>query len=188
MKDFIEGIQKLLPWLAGLQAAPKIVISIIIVLAAAFILLLIWSPTSQTKENRHSGPSLNTGSESSALSKLTVKEIVDAINNSAPFQREDVAKNYRGIKVKWEGKLWDVNKTSTSIGDSVRVQLNPEPNEHLYSIYFDVPIETYPQLKIAQRGDLIGVLGTIINCSGAGMNVTLDADEVIFPKNHNEKP
>jgi hypothetical protein len=181
MKDFIEGIQKLLPWLAGLQSAPKIIISIIIILAAAFILILIWSPTTQIKEIRNPAvpPSqrkqnLDTGE--TTMNKITVKEIVNYINNSAPFQRDDIAKNYLGIKVTWEGALWDINKSSFK---NIRVKLNPEP-DHFYGILFEVPVEKYPQFKVAQRGDLIAVSGRIIKCSGAGMYVELDADEITF--------
>jgi hypothetical protein len=175
MKDFIEGLQKLLPFLAGLPFAPKIVISFIILLAAAFILLLMWSPT-QTKEDRNT--------TSAAISTLSVKNIVDSINKAAPFQKDDIEKNYHGLKVRWKGELWNIEKDSLlSIAGSVRVELRPEHGQ-LYGIYFDVPIEKYPQLKIAQRGDLIGVSGRIIRCSGAGVNVTLEVDNVTF----NEKP
>ena len=192
MKNFIEGLQKLLPWLAGLPVTPKIVISVIILLAATFILLLIWSPTTQIKETRNAAVPLNVHNkrepnadmkigETGMISTLTVRKMVDYINNSAPFQRDDIAKNYLGLKVNWEGELWDVEKGSSSLGsgESVTVQLHPEPGR-LYGIYFKVPIEKYPQFKIAQRGDLIGVSGRIIECSGAGIYVKLEVDDIIF--------
>jgi hypothetical protein len=126
MKDFIEGFQKLLPWLANLQIAPKIVISIIIILFAMFILLLIWSPTTQTKENRNSALPLDEHNKheinAEGISPLTVKQIVDYINNAAPFQRDDIAKNYIGLKVNWVGTLWDVEKNFSDL-KNVRVQL-----------------------------------------------------------------
>lgn len=182
MKDFIEGVQKLLPWLASLQMAPKIVISIIIILFAIFILLLIWSPITQTKENRdavlpldgHNKPETKVD----VISALTVKQITDYINNSAPFQRDEIAKNYIGLKVNWEGALWDVEKDRSSL-NGVTVKLNPEPDS-IHAIYFNVPIEKYPQFKIAQRGDLIGVSGRIIRCSGPGLLVELEVDNIVF--------
>ena len=192
MKNFIEGLQNLLPWLAGLQLAPKIVVSIIILLSAMFFLLLIWSPTTETKETRAVVPlSVNRKDEANVdmklgkpeiISTLTVKEIVSYINNSAPFQRDDIAKNYTGLKVNWEGALWDVEKDIFS-SNNVRVQLRPEPDS-IYGIYFNVPIENYPQFKIAQRGDLIGISGRIIKCSGPGVYVELEADNIVF---HNKK-
>jgi len=55
--DFIEALQKLLPWAAGLQLAPKIVISIIILLFATLFLLLIWSspPDKSTSSDKKTG-------------------------------------------------------------------------------------------------------------------------------------
>ena len=50
MKDLIETLQKFLPWVAGLSIAPKIVISIIIVLLAILFLILIWQPSSTQVE------------------------------------------------------------------------------------------------------------------------------------------
>ena len=54
-------MKDLLPWLATLTFAPKIIISTIVVLFAGFILLLIWSPRSETvRPNRldeHAKPS-----------------------------------------------------------------------------------------------------------------------------------
>ena len=47
MKDMIEIIQKLLPWIAGLSTAPKLVISAIVVLLAALLLILMWKPSHQ---------------------------------------------------------------------------------------------------------------------------------------------
>ena len=44
MKDIFETLQKFFPWVAGLSLAPKIVISIIIILIAVFFLILIWQP------------------------------------------------------------------------------------------------------------------------------------------------
>lgn len=183
MKDFIEGFQKLLPWLAGLQMAPKIVVSIIIILFAMFILLLIWSPITQTKENRnvtlpldeHNKHETNTD----VISPLTVKQIVDYINNSAPFQRDDIAKNYIGLKVNWVGTLWDVEKDISPFSN-VKVQLKPESDNIIYGIYFKVPIEKYPQFKIAQRGDVVEVSGRITRCSGPGYLVELEVDKIVF--------
>jgi len=43
MKDIVEWVQKLLPWLTGLPFAPKVAVSAIIVASGIFLLLLIWS-------------------------------------------------------------------------------------------------------------------------------------------------
>ena len=54
--------------------------------------------------------------------------------------------------------------------------------DSLHQILFTVSVDTYPQFKILQRGDRIGVSGTIKACSGPGMYVELDVAEITFAK------
>jgi hypothetical protein len=42
--DWIKGVQGVVPWLAALPLVPKLIISALIIGAAAFILTLIWLP------------------------------------------------------------------------------------------------------------------------------------------------
>ena len=42
--DWIKGVQEVVPWLANLPLLPKIIVSGLIVGAAAFVLALIWAP------------------------------------------------------------------------------------------------------------------------------------------------
>lgn len=42
--DWLESLQKLVPWLAGLSTGPKIVVSTIAVAMTTLFLMLIWSP------------------------------------------------------------------------------------------------------------------------------------------------
>jgi hypothetical protein len=46
--DWMKSVQELVPWLANLPIPAKVLISIMIVTAAAFILLLIWTPQPET--------------------------------------------------------------------------------------------------------------------------------------------
>jgi len=136
-------------------------------------------PSQEYNSNKLSFDSITEGP--AELSTLTVKNIIDEIHNAAPFQRDEIAKNYHGIKVNWEGAFYNVRKSFTKItGDSVRVELKPEPKNWSYSILFEVPLRKYPQLKIAQEGDLIGVSGRIIACSSEGMYVELDVNQIEF--------
>jgi|ERR1043166_171494 hypothetical protein len=50
----IESLQKLIPWLVGLQTVPKLLFSVIVLLLAAFILAVIWS--SPPASNQQPGP------------------------------------------------------------------------------------------------------------------------------------
>lgn len=46
--DWIKGVQELITWLISLPVIPKAIISALIVGAAAFILVLIWTPQPET--------------------------------------------------------------------------------------------------------------------------------------------
>lgn len=119
-----------------------------------------------------------------SVSTLTVKKIIDEIHNAAPYQRDDIEKHYRGIRVQWEGVLWKVERSAFGLtGETVEVNLQPEPKNWHYGIYFVASVNKYPQLKVARQGDLIRVTGRITDCSGEGMYVRLDTDEINFSEN-----
>ena len=52
MKELVEAIQRLLPWLAGLPLAPKLAVSLIVVVFAALLLMLIWTPAHEEKPSQ----------------------------------------------------------------------------------------------------------------------------------------
>ncbi len=134
--------------------------------AVAIIRYILSRRGSAKGDQTNSGPSRVTLIDSSPVKatlqenpspvKLTVKEIVECINNCPPFQREGLAKNYLGLRVNWEGKLWDVEKdiyhSKSEKEDLIKVNL--KQGDMFHSILFYVPIEQYPQFKIARRGDL----------------------------------
>ena len=128
-------------------------------------------------------PSTQKTENISLISVLNAKKIIDEINDAVPFQRDEIARKYHGFKVNWKGKLGNVTKAFAEItGESVGVQLHPEPENLRYSVFFSVPIAKYPQFKVAREGDFISVVGRIITCSGVGMSVELDVDEITFLK------
>ncbi len=114
------------------------------------------------------------------VSNITVKLIIDEINNSPPFQRNSVARNYLGIYVRWEGSLWEVKKlhTTTKGTQDVEVIIFTNPENLHYRAIFKVNIDKYPNLKIAKRDSFVIVEGTIIHCSGEGMYVELDPKDL----------
>ena len=171
--------------------AAIVILFLLIVAIITLFALHRWSPVKPKEGYINKNTIVNTKDHSKAtqstesiendrISSLTVKHIIDQINESPPFQRDGIAHNYRGIKVKWEGKLWDVEKSFRMPSGNVRVDIKPEPDSLNYSVLFDVPISKYPQLKIARRDDLIGIVGRITACSGTGMYVKLDVDEITF--------
>jgi hypothetical protein len=46
--DSLKTVQELVPWLTGLPLIPKVIISVLIFGAAAFILVLVWTPPKET--------------------------------------------------------------------------------------------------------------------------------------------
>ena len=113
---------------------------------------------------------------------LTVEGIIDQIQSAPPYQKEAIAKNFEGIHVKWEGKIWDIGKPLFGEPGSNDVVVEVHPGESIRQIRFTVSVDKYPELKVLKRGDQIGVSGTIKACSGPGVYVELDVVEITFPK------
>jgi len=104
-------------------------------------------------------------------SSITVNEIVENINNSAPFLKEEMSKKYNGIRVKWTGYL---KSAETVDVDRVRVNLNVEKNKIVGdSIWFTEKIKKIPEIKTLPKESKICVRGVIISASGPGISVTL---------------
>jgi len=121
--------------------------------------------------------------QSENIVDITVKEIIDEIQNMPPFQQASAGKNYNGIKVQWEGRLWNVEKSHRSNKNIVRVDIKPHPNDLHYTIFLYVDIEKFPELKVAKRDYTIKVKGKIIDCSSAGMYVELEPEYLSVLKN-----
>ena len=51
MKDVLEALQRLVPWLAGLTLAPKLIVSVIVLSLAALVLVLIWTPPAKEQSS-----------------------------------------------------------------------------------------------------------------------------------------
>ncbi|MFC1818220.1 hypothetical protein ACFL0B_03910 [Thermodesulfobacteriota bacterium] len=120
------------------------------------------------------------------FTNITVKNIIDKLHNTPPFQRDTLSNNYKGLKVRWEGKLWNVEKeTYTDKSEkTVRVVFHPIPKNLHYRVLLTVDIDRYPQLKIIKRGSKIAAEGEIINCSSEGMYVEIKPSKLLFLKSH----
>lgn len=120
-------------------------------------------------ENEHhsiASPAIN-------LSKITVKEIVDTINSVPPFQKDQTAKQYNGIKVKWTGYLKEATEDFRD-KESVRVSLTISQDALIgNSFWFAEKIANIPEIRTLQRGSGVSVVGEIISASGGGLCVGL---------------
>jgi hypothetical protein len=118
----------------------------------------------------------NGNDEIISFSNISVKSIIDEINEAPPFHRDEVGKHFEGIWVKWQGSLWKVEKRTFSgeHNKNVMVEIHALPDNLHYRMLIEVNINRYPELKIAKRGSQIHVEGKIVGCSGEGMYVKVD--------------
>ena len=181
-----DVVTKVVPWIAGLPISLKIIFSLIVILIAVFIVVLIWHPSiikTTHKQNQSNPDTDNIINESGKLTKLTFKEIMDEIKKVAPFQMDDIEKHYVGLNVNWKGTLFYIAKTksySEPDKELVSIGMSPEKDELGHYIDFTVPIDEYPQFRIAKKGDMISVAGEIIKCKGRGGSIKLNVNEIIF--------
>lgn len=108
------------------------------------------------------------------LSKITVKEIVNEINGSPPFQKEAVANRYNGLIVEWSGYLHSVEKLSVK-KNIVKVNLRTEEEFNIgcYYIWFEISVNDFPDIQHINSGTPIKIKGEIIRSSGGGLCSTL---------------
>lgn len=103
------------------------------------------------------------------ISNIRADTAWHTILESPPYLKEEVAKNFEGIKVKWDVAIQQISKTDE---DKVHVM-------SLYKggypwIYFDVDISEYPILKTLEKDTNITITGTILNSSNGGFEINLD--------------
>jgi len=108
-----------------------------------------------------------------SLSNLTTKEIVDSINLAPPFQKEQIAEQYKGIVVKWTGHLKEVMADPRD-KESVRVNLSINQDTFIGdSFWFSEKVANFPEIRTLKRGSTVRVVGEILFASGPGLYVDL---------------
>jgi len=126
----------------------------------------------QEIKNNTNEPHLTTDIQKN-ISKVTVNEIIDAINSAPPFQKDQIAKQYNGIKVKWTGYLNEAREHSQD-KESVRVQLNVNRDEIVgYSFWFTEKVAKIPDIRTLSRKSPVSVIGEIVSATGDGLCVDL---------------
>ena len=105
------------------------------------------------------------------ISNITVNEIVNSINNSAPFLKDEMSIKYNGVRIKWMGYL----KSATLIeNDKVNINCNVNKNDIIgKSFWFSENIQKIPEIRTLPEKSKICVLGDIISASGPGISVTI---------------
>jgi hypothetical protein len=91
------------------------------------------------------------------LSPITLEEITNAIAGAPPLHQEDVAKNYVGLYVQWDTKLWNAEKEDK---DSVRLALHFGLGS-AHVVFCRVRLSDYKELGILPKHAPITVIGRI---------------------------
>ena len=107
------------------------------------------------------------------ISSITVRQIVDSINNAPPFQKAEMAEKYNGIIVEWTGYLKEASKDFRD-KNSAQINLNVERDQNIgFSFWTSVKVKEFPEIKTLPRMSAVRVRGMIESASGGGLCVTL---------------
>jgi hypothetical protein len=92
-----------------------------------------------------------------AIAPITVQKITEAIDSAPPLQQNDIAKNYIGLHVRWEARLFSAEKGKN---DLVRLTLDfSDKTSELVTC--SVQLSEYRELGILPKGASITVIGKI---------------------------
>lgn len=105
----------------------------------------------------------------SKISNFSAIEIKKAVDESPVFQQEEIAKNYRGIRVKWNVSLISISSPSGSI---VNLMTTYEGNYPW--VCFKVDLNDHPTLKVAKKGKKFIVTGLILGYKHNSFDIDLE--------------
>lgn len=105
----------------------------------------------------------------SKISDFSATEIKKAIDDGPVFQKEEIAKNFQGIRIKWKVNLKAIQPRSGSI-----VNLMTWYEESYPWVCFNVDLNKYPTLKVAKEGKRLIVTGKIRNYKNGTFNIDLE--------------
>lgn len=94
-----------------------------------------------------------------SITNISSAEIKDSISNSPLFQQNSIAKNYIGLNVVWELRLFSITESTNSIKVLFIYKKDLFPD-----IAIKTTIEAHPFFKIAKQDTLFEVSGKIIIC------------------------
>jgi len=98
--------------------------------------------------------------KNSTITNITPEKIYNHLDSVPLFQREATASHYVGMNIRCIVKLFSITNLSEN---KILVTTRDDKYEYLY-IDFEIDIDNYPILRIAQRNKRFEVSGKIINC------------------------
>jgi hypothetical protein len=96
MKDILEWLQKLVPWLAGLAFAPKLIVSAMIVLFTALALVTIWTPPPKEESAQPAAPVYNQVAVRYGVTLGWQLSLLDRIDDSPLPEMKQTAQELKG--------------------------------------------------------------------------------------------
>lgn len=104
-------------------------------------------------------------------------EIMKEINSAALFQQETICKNYEGLKIKWLVELFSIYKENNP--NKVKLVLIKSKEDCFPTIWTNVSLDNYPELKIANRGTKLWIAGKIIEVEKLSVWVEVEQLKII---------
>lgn len=106
------------------------------------------------------------------ISDFEATRVSEIINQSPPFQKKQTASNYKGIRIKWEVNLQNVQEPDGNIARVMTLYKNNYP-----WVNFSIDLENYPTFKVANLGEKFILTGTIIKTDGATYEIEVETIE-----------
>jgi hypothetical protein len=108
------------------------------------------------------------------ISTITLAEILTTLEKAPPLQKNEIAKNYNGLNVQWETKLWSAEKKADEL---VNLTLDFGPSD-MHLVHCSVRLSDYRELGILPKGAPITVIGHIKEIGR--QSATLDDVQLFF--------
>jgi hypothetical protein len=99
-------------------------------------------------------------------SSPTPPEIQKELNQLPPYLEEKAKENYNGLKVCWRLELYSIRTVSKSI-----VRISFYPKNSLVSVWVEVDINAYPELKISKKDEQFWVKGKIMSADRSSIKL-----------------
>lgn len=117
------------------------------------------------------------------FSSLSFSRIGDMIESVPPLQKDEIKKNFVGIRVSWDAYLKNARKSPEGI---VTLRLSPGPaaSHRLYTILCQVALDDYRELSILPEGAHMRIEGEI--ASADVWDVELSDVKLYFFENYEE--
>jgi hypothetical protein len=150
------------------------------------------SPNSPVAVGANISQTIIVSGHNEAASKSTVAylhepspiNIIDAIQEARPFDKDRIVENYIGLAVRWSITLESVEKSWTDKPGFWHVSGRSGKNGQISLVIFEVDESKYPRLKILPAKHELEVEGIISKITLGGHSIVLTEARLFFPESH----